>query len=52
MKIEAATKKYFEEKKFIEGNIDFPENIQELIDRAADLYPTTLAINWASATRD
>ncbi|MDE0743364.1 MAG: class I adenylate-forming enzyme family protein, partial [Woeseiaceae bacterium] len=45
MKIEAATKKYFEEKKFIEGNIDFPENIQELIDRAADLYPTTLAIN-------
>ena len=46
MKIEVATKKYFEEKKFIEENFDFPENIQELIDRAADLYPTTLALNF------
>ena len=33
MKIEVATKKYFEEKKFIEENFDFPENIQELIDQ-------------------
>ncbi|SVA13381.1 uncharacterized protein METZ01_LOCUS66235, partial [marine metagenome] len=46
MKIEVATKKYFKEKKFFEETIDFPENIQELIDRAADLYPTTLAINF------
>jgi len=46
MKIEVATKKYFKEKKFIEENIDFPENFQELIDRAANLYPTTLALNF------
>ena len=45
MKIEVATKEYFQEKKSIEENFDFPENIQALIDRAADLYPTTLAIN-------
>ena len=46
MKIEVATKKYFKEKKFIEETIDFPENIQELLDQAADLYPTALAINF------
>ena len=45
MKIEVATKEYFQEKKSIEDNFHFPENIQSLIDRAADLYPTTLAIN-------
>ena len=45
MKIEVATKEYFQEKKSIEDNFHFPENIQALIDRAADLYPTTLAIN-------
>ena len=45
MKIEVATKEYFQEKKSIEENFHFPENIQALIDRAADLYPTTLAIN-------
>ena len=45
MKIEDATKEYFQEKKSIEENFHFPENIQALIDRAADLYPTTLAIN-------
>ena len=45
MKIEVATKEYFQEKKSIEENFHFPENIQVLIDRAADLYPTTLAIN-------
>ena len=38
MKIEVATKKYFKEKKFIEETIDFPENIKELLDRAADIY--------------
>ena len=46
MKIEVATKKYFKEKKFIEETIEFPENIKELLDRAADLYPTALAINF------
>ena len=45
MKIEVATKEYFQEKKSIEENFHFPENIQALIERAADLYPTTLAIN-------
>ena len=35
MKIEVATKKYFKEKKFIEETIEFPENIKELLDRAA-----------------
>ncbi|MBT7275175.1 MAG: AMP-binding protein, partial [Woeseiaceae bacterium] len=46
MKIEVATKEYFEEKKFIEENIDFPINIQKLIDRAADLYPKSLALSF------
>ena len=46
MKVEIATKEYFEEKRSIEEDFHFPENIQALIDRAADLYPTTLALNF------
>ena len=46
MQVDIAIKEYFEEKKSIEEDFYFPENIQTLIDRAADLYPTTLALNF------
>jgi crotonobetaine/carnitine-CoA ligase len=46
MNIETATKNYFEEKRLIEESHDFPENVKALIDRAADLYPTTIAFNF------
>ncbi len=37
---------YFELKRQVEEDVEFPKNFRELLNRAADLYPNELALNF------